>query len=81
MGIAFPPQDNVDESPVRVDQSIDHVLPLLEEDAWLGEDDESPLWGDEHTDNVLSLLEENARLRRLVVTRSDLILRNIADRT
>jgi hypothetical protein len=78
MGIAFPPQDNLDESPVRVDQSTDHVLPLLEEDAWLGED-ESPLWGDEHTDNVLSLLEENARLRRLVVTLSNLILRNAAD--
>jgi len=35
---------------------------------------------DEHTGDVVSLLEENARLRRLVVTLSDLILRNIADR-
>jgi hypothetical protein len=36
---------------------------------------------DEHTGDVVSLLEENARLRRLVVTLSDVILRNIADRT
>jgi hypothetical protein len=35
---------------------------------------------DEHTGDVVSLLEENARLRKLVVTLSDLILRNIADR-
>ena len=35
---------------------------------------------DEHTGDVVSLLEENARLRRLVVTLSDLILRNIADK-
>ena len=35
---------------------------------------------DEHTGDVVSLLEENARLRKLVVTLSDLILRNIADK-
>jgi hypothetical protein len=35
---------------------------------------------DEHSGDVVSLLEENARLRRLVVTLSDLILRNVADR-
>jgi hypothetical protein len=34
----------------------------------------------EHTGDVVSPLEENARLRRLVVTLSDLILRNIADK-
>jgi hypothetical protein len=31
MGITYPPQDNLDESPVRVDQSTDPVLSLLEE--------------------------------------------------
>jgi hypothetical protein len=35
---------------------------------------------DEHTGDVVSLLEENARLRRLVVKLSDLILRNVVDR-
>jgi len=35
---------------------------------------------DERAGDVVSLLEENARLRRLVVTLSDLILRNVADR-
>jgi hypothetical protein len=78
MGITYPPQDNLDESPVRVDQSTDLVLSLLEEDARLGED-ESLLRDDKHTDDVLSLLEENARLRGLVVTLSNLILRNVAD--
>jgi hypothetical protein len=36
---------------------------------------------DERAGDVVSLLEENARLRRLVVTLSDLILRNVADRS
>jgi hypothetical protein len=35
---------------------------------------------DEHTGDVVSLLEENARLRRLVVKLSDIILRNVVDR-
>ena len=35
---------------------------------------------EEHTGDVVSLLEENARLRRLVITLSDLILRNVADK-
>ena len=48
--------------------------------------DESAFRGDEHTDdehsdNVLSLLEENARLRGLVVKLTDLILKNVTDRS
>lgn len=35
---------------------------------------------DEHTGDVVSLLEENARLRRLVVKLSDIVLRNVIDR-
>jgi len=35
---------------------------------------------DEYTDNdVVSLLEENARLRKLVVRLSEIVLRNVAD--
>lgn len=34
---------------------------------------------DEHTDNVASLLEDNARLRKLVIKLSEIILRNVAD--
>jgi hypothetical protein len=43
--------------------------------------DGSPLGRhEEHTGDVVSLLEENARLRRLVVELSELILRNVVDR-
>jgi hypothetical protein len=34
---------------------------------------------DERTDDVVSLLEENARLRKLVVKLSEIILRNVVD--
>jgi hypothetical protein len=34
---------------------------------------------DEHTDNVASLLEDNARLRKLVIKLSEIILRNVVD--
>jgi len=35
---------------------------------------------DKYTDDdVVSLLEENARLRKLVITLSELVLRNVAD--
>jgi hypothetical protein len=34
---------------------------------------------DEHADDVVSLLEENARLRKLVVKLSEIILRNVVD--
>jgi hypothetical protein len=35
---------------------------------------------DEYTDDdIVSLLEENARLRKLVVRLSELVLRNVAD--
>jgi hypothetical protein len=36
---------------------------------------------DEHTGDVVSLLEENARLRKLVVTLSEVILRKVVDRS
>jgi hypothetical protein len=43
----------------------------------LGHDDDTY---DEYTDDdVVSLLEENARLRKLVVRLSELVLRNVAD--
>jgi hypothetical protein len=71
-------QDNHDESPLEDDESTDHVLWLLEDNARLRED-EPALWGNEHTDGILSLLEENARLRELVAKLSNLILRNVAD--
>jgi hypothetical protein len=35
---------------------------------------------DEHTGDVVSLLEENARLRKLVVKLSEIVLRNVIDR-
>ena len=79
MGAVFPPQDNLDNSTGRADQPTDHVLSLLEGDEWVGEDDSS-LWDDdEHTDDDLSLLEENARLRGLVVTLSNLLVKNGAE--
>jgi hypothetical protein len=49
--------------------------PSLVEDAL--REDQSALWGDEHTDDIHLLLEENARLRKLVVQLSDIILRNV----
>jgi hypothetical protein len=47
--------------------------------------DESPPGYDEDTydeqaGDVVSLLEENARLRRLVIKLSELVLRNVVDR-
>ncbi|SHH82962.1 hypothetical protein SAMN05443248_6377 [Bradyrhizobium erythrophlei] len=36
---------------------------------------------DEHSGDVVSLLEENARLRRLVIKLSELILRKVVDGT
>ena len=47
--------------------------------------DGSPVGSDEYNydeytdDDVVSLLEENARLRRLVVRLSELVLRNVVD--
>ena len=39
--------------------------------------DESSFGDDEHSGDLHSLLEENARLRRLVVKLSDLVLKNV----
>ena len=77
MGIAYPPrdkQDRLDESPLRSDESTDHVLSLLEENVRL-RGDEPPLWGEEYRGDVLSLLEKNARLRGLVMALSNRMLR------
>jgi hypothetical protein len=46
--------------------------------------DESPLGrddfaDDEYNDDIVSLLEENARLRKLVVRLSEIVLRSVAD--
>ena len=49
--------------------------PSLVEDAL--REDESARWGDEHTSDVHLLFEENARLRKLLVQLSELILRNV----
>jgi len=48
---------------------LDPVPPECDEDVF-----------DEYNDDdVISLLEENARLRKLVVRLSELVLRNVAD--
>jgi hypothetical protein len=76
MGVVYLTHKNhsVDQSPLRGDESTDHVLSLPEENTRL-RGDESPLWGEEYSGDVLSLLEQNARLRGLVVELSNLILR------
>jgi hypothetical protein len=78
MGIDHPPRNKpgrLGEPSFRADETTDDGISLLYENAL--REDESALWGDEHTDDAHSLLEENARLRRLVVQLSDLILRNV----
>jgi hypothetical protein len=65
------------ESSPGVDENADGAVSPLEENALRG--DEPSLWDDEHSDDMHSLLEENARLRRLLVQLSDIILRNAAD--
>ena len=47
----------------------------LPENALRG--DEPSLWDGDHTEDVNSLIDENARLRRLVVQLSNLILTNV----
>ncbi len=34
---------------------------------------------DDHDDDVVSLLEENARLRKIVIRLSEIVLRNVAE--
>jgi hypothetical protein len=54
---------------------MDDIVPLLEENARLGEDKSEA----ENTNDILLLLEENAQLRELVVTLSNIILKSVAD--
>jgi hypothetical protein len=46
------------------------------EESPLGRDDFAD---DEYSDDIVSLLEENARLRKLVVRLSEIVLRSVAD--
>jgi hypothetical protein len=78
MEIVYPPRnerDILDGTPHRGDDSMDDILPPLEENARLGADKSAA----ENTNEILSLLEENAKLRGLVVTLSSIILKSVAD--
>jgi hypothetical protein len=57
-------------------QPLHNTKEMLEASSF-GRDDDT---FDEFTDDdVVSLLEENARLRKLVVRLSEIVLRNVAD--
>jgi hypothetical protein len=57
-------------------QPLHNAKEMLEASS-VGRDDDT---FDEFTDDdVVSLLEENARLRKLVVRLSEIVLRNVAD--
>jgi hypothetical protein len=78
MKIGYPQrneQDVLDGTSHRGDDYMDDILPLLEEDAWLAADESDA--GD--TNGISMLLEENAKLRGLVVTLSNIILKSVAD--
>jgi hypothetical protein len=53
----------------------DNIQEMLDGSS-LGHDD---FTDDHYSDDVVSLLEENARLRKLVVRLSEIVLRNVAD--
>ena len=65
-------QGRLAEPSVRADENTADATSLLR-------GDEPALRDDEHTDDIISLLEENARLRRLLVQLSSIILRNAAE--
>jgi len=76
MEIVYPPRnrrDHLDETPLRDDDYMAEIRPLLEENT---QEDKSDA---EYTNDVTSLLEENAHLRGLVVKLSNIILRNVTD--
>ena len=78
MEIVYPPRnerDRLDQAPHRGDDYMDYILPLLEENARLGADKSEA----ENTKDISSLLDENARLRRLVVTLSNIMRKNGTD--
>jgi len=56
--------------PHSTQEHLDGLPPGRDEDTY-----------DEHSGDVVSLLEENARLRRLVIKLSELILRKVVDGT
>ena len=53
----------------------DNIQEMLDGSS-LGHDD---FTDDDGSDDVVSLLEENARLRKLVIRLSEIVLRNVAD--
>jgi hypothetical protein len=53
----------------------DNIQEMLDGSS-LGHDD---FVDDDGSDDVVSLLEENARLRKLVIRLSEIVLRNVAD--
>jgi hypothetical protein len=78
MEIVYPPRserDCPDKNAHRDDDYMDHIRPLLEENVRHGTDRSRA----GKTDHVFALREENARLRGLVVTLSNLILKSIAE--
>jgi hypothetical protein len=78
--IAYPPRnerDILDGTPHRGDDHMDDIVPLLEENEWLGADKS----GAENTNDISSLLEENAQLRGLVVTLSNIMRKSVADQS
>lgn len=56
--------------PHSTQEQLDESPPGCDEDNY-----------DEHSGDVVALLEENARLRRLVIKLSELILRKVVDGT
>jgi hypothetical protein len=78
MEIVYPPRgqrDCPDTNSHRDDAYMDDIRPLLEENVGHGSD--QPRTG--KTSRVFALREENARLRGLVVTLSNIILKSIAE--
>jgi hypothetical protein len=78
-GLAMGPVHSPHGLPGRPERASREVSPQgssLERSGFDGDEDGF----DEYTDNdVVSLLEENARLRKLVVRLSELVLRNVVD--
>lgn len=78
MEIVYPPRrerDFPDQNSHRDDAYMDDIRPLLEENVLHGTDRSRP----GKTSHVFALREENARLRGLVVTLSNIILKSIAE--
>ena len=79
MEIVYPPRSDracPEPNSPRDDDYMDDIRPLLEENVRHGADRPRAA----KADPVFALREENARLRGLVVTLSNIILKSIADR-